>query len=181
MEGGTPGRFVARTAVVFVILGTFLATAPAAAACSGTALAGQDMTDPDAAVIFTGTAVRREDPGPLRLGNNLSDPVRWTFVVDGVEKGSAARRMTIESERADGACGVVFQLGHRYRVVVADKGHGMQVWANSGTSLLESLAAPPPVEGDGIGANPWLAGLFGAAALFAVLAFVRRQRSIRAF
>jgi hypothetical protein len=169
-----------RWAFGLLLLGALLALPSAAAACSGTALAGQDTTDPDAAVIFTGTAVRREDPGPFRLGGNLFDPVRWTFVVDGVQKGSADRRMTVESERADGSCGFVFQLGQRYRVVVSDFGHGPQVWLNSGTSLLEPLAAPPAIEGEGFGVSPWIAALFGVAALVSVVAFVRRPALRRA-
>ena len=104
-----------RALLAVAVLLALLANPPSAAACSGTALIGDDTTDPNAAVIFTGTAVRREDEGLFRFGGNLFDPVRWTFVVDGVEKGSADRRMTIESERSDGSCGFRFQLGQRYR------------------------------------------------------------------
>lgn len=165
-----------RRALGLFLVGALVALPSPAAACSGTLLAGEGQPAPEAAVIFTGTAVRREDAGPLRLGSNLFDPVRWTFVVDGVEKGSAGRRTTIESESSDAACGYLFQLGQRYRVVVSDLGHGPQVWSGTGTSLLEPLPTPPPIEGDGIGVNPWIAALFGVVALLSIVAFVRRPR-----
>ena len=161
-----------------LLIGVLLASPPAAAACSGTLLAGEGEPAPEAAVIFMGTAVRREDPGPFRLDSNLFDPVRWTFVVDGVEAGSAGRRMTIESESSDAACGFMFQLGQRYRVVVSDLGHGPQVWAGTGTSRLEPLAVSPSIEEGGFELNPWLAAVFALVALVSVAAFARRMRPV---
>ena len=131
-------RLLLACAVVLALL----AGPSAAAACSGTALIGDDTTDPNADVIFTGTAVRREDVGLFRFGGNLFEPVRWTFVVDGVEKGSAERRMTIESEKYDGSCGFPFRLGYRYRVVASDGGFGLQAWSHNGTGQLEPSATP---------------------------------------
>ena len=161
-----------RVALAFAMLGVVLAAPSVASACSLTALPGPTTMDPDAAVIFTGTAVAREDVGPL-------SPVRWTFVVDAVEKGSVDNRTTVESARAGGSCGVEFRLGQRYRVVVADA-QRMDVWSYDGTHQLEPLANPPPIEGDSGSWRSWIAAIVGVAGVVFALRFARRRRSVQA-
>ena len=61
-------------------------------------------------------------------------------------------------------------------MVASEFEHRLQVWLNSGTVQVEPLATPPAIEGDGIGLNPWIIGLFSGAALLTLVAFARRPR-----
>ena len=168
-----------RVALALVTLAFLLAAPSVASACSMTTLPGPETMDPDAAVVFTGTAVGREDVGPLRLNFDIFSPVRWTFVVDAVEKGSAGNRTTVESERAGGSCGVEFRLGQRYRVVVADA-ERMDVWAYDGTHHLDPLANPPPIEGDSGSWKSWITAVVVVGVVLLALTLARRRRSVRA-
>jgi hypothetical protein len=168
---------VVRLALAFAMLAAVLAAPSVASACSMTALPGPKTMNPNAAVIFTGTAVGREDVGPMRLNFDMFLPVRWTFVVDGVEKGSAGNRTTVESEHAGGSCGVEFRLGQRYRVVVADA-ERMDAWAYDGTHQLDPLANPPPVEGDSRSWKSWIATVMVVTVVMLVLSVARRRRSV---
>lgn len=137
-------------------ISTFLALVAAAAvsapalACSGEVLLGVDQHHDEAAdLIFTGTAVRVDDPAN-GLTFSTADPMRWTFVVDRVETGSVGARFAVTSARAEGSCGYVFKLGSRYRVL-AQLGAGggpPSVWLNDGTTPMPPLADMPPVEGE---------------------------------
>lgn len=128
--------------VAVAVIG-LLVTPAQTVACLGTALIGDDPTDPDADVIFSGTAVRVEDP--RAPGDPLAhsfDLMSWTFAVDGVEKGSAWTEMTVRTPRAEGSCGVTFELGNRYRVVATDLGNGLEAWSTGGTAELDADAPP---------------------------------------
>ena len=160
-----------------------VAAPPAVIACSGTALMGDDPRDsPDASVIFIGTAVRVEDPrwaiDPVRSGG---DGMRWTFVVDDVERGMVGDRVTVQTARFDAACGFPFRLGARYRVVASDGDGGLRTSTGSGTRGLPALPSPPAVEGSGLAEHPfpWALVVFAGVVAIGVVTFIRRGRTTR--
>jgi hypothetical protein len=154
------------------------------AACSGIGLAGDQ--DPPADVIFTGTAVRLDDPSDgLLIGG---DELRWTFVVDGVEAGAGpiGERITVRSFRAEASCGYEFALGRRYLVRASLIGSNdmPMVGSGSGTQPMEAVTQPPPVEGV---FKPWTAAIvewspwiaLGGIGLYVIgLARARRRVSV---
>ncbi len=158
-----------------------MSAAPSASlACSGTALIGVEQTDdPSASVIFSGTAVRVEDPRlPIDPVWSSGDGMRWTFVVDDVERGTVGDRMTVQTARANASCGFSFALGARYRVVASDRGQGLWVWSGNGSAGLPSLALPPAVEGATQAGlpEPWVLVLIAAAIVASTVAFIRVRR-----
>jgi hypothetical protein len=127
-SGASLRRVMPRLALAMaaVLIGSLWIASPVFA-CLANGLIGDDMTDPDADVIFTGTAVRVVDPrSPSDTMLSSDDTMEWTFVVDGVEKGHARDRATVGTPRSEGACGVAFELGSRYRVVATSRGLGLQ-------------------------------------------------------
>ncbi len=165
-------------AIAAVLIGSHW-TATHAVACSGNALVGDDRTDPDADVIFTGTAVRVVDPRvPSDPMLSSFDTMQWTFVVDGVEKGHAPVRLTVGTPRNEGSCGFTFELGSRYRVVATDLGLGLQAWLFSGTQAIERLPNPPPVEGamNAQWPNPLVILAIAGLILGVVVVFVSGER-----
>lgn len=171
--------------MAFVIAGAatiiWAATAPSAAvACSGTALIGDGVRDdPNASAIFSGTAVRVEDPrwffDPVM---SSMDGMRWTFVVDDVERGSVGERVTVQTARSTASCGVAFELGGRFRVVAMDGDRGLWASANPGTQQLPPVPTPPPVEGPALPAHafPWILVVVAGAMVVGAVAFIRMGR-----
>jgi heme A synthase len=152
-----------------IVIGALAVGASATLACSGSRLIGD--ADPPADLVFTGTAVRMDDPdGGLTL--STADTLRWTFVVDEVVSGDVGGRVVIGSARAGGSCGVEFQLGQRYLVRANDSPDGLPMaWANSGTRQIEPLPDPPRVEGAFV--SPWqFANRLGLPALAVLLLLV---------
>ena len=135
-----------RAALAAVILLPVALAGSPVAACSGSALSDEPgALEPD--VIFTGTAVRRDDPRWWGGLQSSADLIEWTFVVDEVRKGAPLRRVTIRSERSGASCGYEFQLGSRYRVQAVDFGEGLRTLNRPGTKKIEPLADPPRIEG----------------------------------
>ena len=168
-------------AVAFALASLGLASvAPPVAACVGARM-GDAMTDPNVAAIFSGTAVAVADPRlPFDMGIWSFDLMRWTFVVDDVEKGPAALvRATVQSERLGMSCGYEFELGNRYRVVATEGREGLYASSFGGTEQIKSLPNPPPVEtpAPGPGLNPYVLAAFAAVAIFAALVFGRHWDS----
>jgi hypothetical protein len=143
-----------------------------AAACVGMYLAGDPHLDQMADVIFSGTAVRE---------NQFGRASEWTFVVDGVEKGSVGDRATVSAWHEESMCATRFTLGVRYRVLAGRDGFPPQLTVSSvgGTTALGPPLNPTPVEG--VFAGPaWLipATTVGAALLVGVaisFALLRRR------
>jgi hypothetical protein len=155
-------RIIARLLGGLVIAALASVSAADAVACSGTRLLDDDWSEEfsRARVVFTGTAIRREEP--LRIGNVTStmDPIHWTFAVDAVEKGGGGDRITVSSARSSASCGVEFSLGQRYRVYASASGLiGLEVFMGN-VEELDALAIEPRVEGTGTTFPTW----FGAAA-----------------
>lgn len=157
-----------------------MAAPPTAVGCSGTALIGDSETDaPNARAIFSGTAVRVEDPrSSTDMVWSSMDGMRWTFVVDDVERGFVGDRMTVQTARSSASCGVEFQLGTRYRVVAIDGALGLWAWTNPGTRELPALPSPPPVEGSALAVHPfpWILLVLAGAIVAGTVAFIRMGR-----
>ena len=166
--------------VVFAVIAVaaVLAMPSPAMACSGRPLLEEGLTyEERAGVVFTGTAVRVEDPWS-GLGDTHStfDPRRWTFVVDEVEKGEVGERFTVASAGSSASCGMEFKLGNRYRVIAWDVGRGLEVFTANGTEAMPPLASPPPVEGTFTAGPPivlMVGGLVSAAAIIALVVYRR--------
>ena len=155
---------------------------PSVAACTGGPLLAEGETYQSVAeVIFTGTAVRVDDPrSSFDAATGSTDPMAWTFAVDGVEKGDVGARFTITTPRDDASCGYGFSLGGRYRVYAwgsADGHH--QVTQGNGTEVLTSLPNPPSVEGSFRAVLPsalmLLAWAAGALLLIGVVGIASRR------
>jgi hypothetical protein len=127
-------------------------------------------------VIFTGTAVRMNDPD---AGQGRS--LEWSFVVDGIEKGNVDERITVTAPRAH-MCGYPFELGERYRVFASDRTTWWEPKAAmlSGTERVPSLPNPPAVEGTFADPTDWpLISLAALIGLIGLALFVRVTRSPR--
>lgn len=166
------------------MLATAVSVPSFAMACSGApGLAGEKTYEDRADVVFTGTAVRVEDPWPgLRISGSTFEHRQWTFVVDAVEKGEAAGRFTVTSAPHEGFCGVEFELGRRYRVIAWDMGRGPEAFLGTGNVAIAPLASRPPVEGTFRAGPPielmaWTAG--GLVLAGAIIAFVLFRRLAR--
>jgi hypothetical protein len=135
-------------ALLAAVLLTVLAVWPAAA-CS--VVAGKTEKDHrDAAeLVFTGTAVRVDDPTNGAFYSS-ADPLYWTFVVDAVEKGDMPARMTVATAITGASCGYTFELGKRYRVYAGHSDHHghLATGLGSGNRVLPALADAPRVEGE---------------------------------
>ena len=148
---GAVSRFIDRTRLFPASLAAVavMGIAQPVLACSGQRMVS-DPNDPEyaARVVFTGTAVRRDDEFPGPIISSL-DPYYWTFVVDGVELGDVGRRFTVASARSGASCGVDFTLGQRYRVVAwGGDVQGKPLVTGGDAELLPQLANNPPVEGE---------------------------------
>ena len=120
-----------------------------AAACTGTRLLPEGRTAFDeAAAVFTGTVVRRDEPVRF-LTYSSADPIAWTVVVDNVRKGEVGSRVTVYSERMDASCGVEFELGHRYEIF----GYSSDGQLHAGIGDVRHAGLPddpPPIESGGL-------------------------------
>lgn len=139
-------RSLVRVGSVAALLGAMaaLGIAAPASACIGQYMTGDPHLDRAADLIFTGTAVRMDES----LVPGLA--YEWTFVVDGVEKGSVGPRMTVRTFQQESMCGMRFELGTRYRVL-ASRGSSLdppQVSSVGGTQAIEPLADMPPIESE---------------------------------
>jgi hypothetical protein len=134
-------------------------------------------------LVFTGTVVRVDDP-TNGVSFSTMDPLYWTFVVDGVEKGEVPDRVTVASAIDGASCGYDFELGTRYRVYAADSdGNGqLTTGLGSGNRPLPALANGPKIEGEFHTLEYRLgqAGLYAAVAL-PVLLLVGMGWAIRRF
>jgi hypothetical protein len=168
-----------RAAVMSMLLALPLVQPPPAAACSGTRIRDDAITDEfaAAAVIFTGTAVKRDEPFSLGIQTS-ADMIGWTFVVDSVEKGEVGDRIRVESPLHEGACGARFRFGQRYRIFAYDLSGTLETYGSDVTQLAP-LENPPPTEPGGLtlgelpllGMGVWLVVLGGLVWRF------RRRRS----
>lgn len=139
-----------RAVLAYAVLASviFALLAPVALGCTGGPLLDGQTYEDAAEVIFTGTAVRSDDPAFGSSGSSF-DLIQWTFVVDAFEKGAVGDRFTVTSPRDNGACSYGFRLGQRYRVL-AWGGEDPQrpvVIQGNGTLPILPLADPPPIEG----------------------------------
>ena len=159
---------VIRAAVISMLLAlplvATLVRPPSAAACSGTRLRDDAMTDEfgAAAVVFTGTAVKRDEPFSLGVVTS-ADMIGWTFVVDSVEKGQVGDRIRVESPLHDGACGARFRFGQRYRIFAYERDGTLEAYGSDMTQL-KPLDNPPPTEPGGL--------TFGALPLLGIVVWV---------
>lgn len=160
------------------VLGLLVAPLPAIA-CTGTSLPGT-VIDPDADMIFSGTAVRVEDPrNPFDPASASNDAMAWTFAVDEVHRGSVPGRVTVYTERMEASCGYPFELGSRYRVVATGPVHSLHAGLFGGTDRIEPLVEPPPVESAGLPVDVSLLVAIASVLLIAgvavYLAFTRTE------
>jgi hypothetical protein len=166
----------ARALVMVAGLAWFLLAATPSLGCSGSRLAGDTLTAGPDGIVFTGTAVRREDP--LVGTQTWMDDIAWTFVVDDVRQGDVSDRITVMAGRDDGVCGTGFELGQRY-TVHAEPGVGWMRVPFGQTDLLEPLADAPPVEGRFVAfLHPFTLATVavGLLALLVVVRLTRRRR-----
>ena len=186
MTGVLPPASVARlrliAAAAIGLFAVFVPTAPAAGCSGGPLLAPGQTYESIADVIFTGTAVRVDDPRSALDGTRSSmDPMAWTFAVDLVEKGDVGARFTITTPRWDASCGFRFSLGSRYRVLAwGSVGGPPQVLVANGTDIRPALPNPPRVEGSfaasGFPLPPSIEFAALVAALFLVVLVVVTRR-----
>jgi hypothetical protein len=172
-------RLRAALLIGFALIGL---SATPAVGCVGGRLVGEG-SDAQArtSVAFTGTVVRRAEPFVLWAVGSL-DPIAWTFVVDEVQDGPAATRITVTSPRMDASCGIQFELGQRYRVSAVSGDAGNLEVISGDAHRIEPLAQPPPVEGSFVATLDWSPILVGGAVMLALVlsavAFgARRRRS----
>ena len=162
-----------RSVVVAAMLALGLALLPnVAAACTLTELPGNYEHDfAKADVVFTGTAVAVEDAAP-EVEPAPPDLLRWTFAVDGVEKGHVDLKQDVQSSRSGMSCGYPFELGERYRVFAnVTESQALNAGTHTGVQQLPPLAETPsaPVPG----ALILLATLLAVGALVSYRAFRR--------
>ena len=104
----------------------------------------------EADLVFEGVAVSRHDPNAGALMQSSGDPIVWTFTVDRQVKGTASQPQEVTSARSGATCGVVFEIGTRYRVF-ADVVDG-RFWTSLGSGTREATvessttttSTPPP-------------------------------------
>jgi hypothetical protein len=94
-----------------------------------------------AAVIFSGTAIRRQS---LDSAPSIAESVLWTFAVDGVTKGQAAPQQQVSSLGQESACGFEFQLNQRYQVYGRRVGNTLMTDFCSGTKAIAQGIQPVP-------------------------------------
>jgi hypothetical protein len=171
-------RSSVRAALAAVILLPLALAGSPVAACVGGPLS-DDPAETFDDLIFTGTAVRVDDPrAAFELAQSSADLMEWTFVVDDVRKGSAAERVTVRTERWGASCGVAFQLGRRYRVVAIDRDDGFYTGQGYGTKRIDPLPDSPAVEGSfaAFGIGPLGVVILVELGLLAGLIYTTRSR-----
>ncbi|HET9878245.1 MAG TPA: hypothetical protein VFQ81_02915 [Candidatus Limnocylindria bacterium] len=167
-----------RSLVVAALLALGLALHPTlAAACTLTELPGvyeRDFAKAD--LVFTGTVLSVESAASAREPVSAS-MLRWTFAVDGVEKGFVNPKQEVRSSESGSACGYPFEVGQRYRVfATVQDGHTAHAGTDTGVQHLSPL--PPSILVPGI---PILViAMLAAAALVSMRAFRRRSSTPRA-
>lgn len=137
-----PATRRAAAGLVVALAALVLGSSPALA-CVGSRLDGPPSAGPGG-VVFTGTAVRREDA--LQLVPTGMDSIAWTFVVDDVLWGPVPERITVTSPREE-LCGTDFVLGNRYTVRAEPGEGGSMVVPYGEVDSMEPLPEPPPIEG----------------------------------
>jgi hypothetical protein len=168
---------LAALAAITILLAISPSGSPVAA-CVGGPLS-DDPAETFDDLIFTGTAVRVDDPraafDPMQ---SSADLLEWSFVVDDVRKGSAAERVTVRTERSGSSCGTEFQLGRRYRVVAIDRDDGFYTGQGYGTKRIDPLPDSPAVEGSfaAFGIGPLGVLIFVELGLLAALIYTTRAR-----
>ena len=165
----------ARALVMVAGLAWFLLAATPSLGCSGSRLAGDTLTAGPDGIVFSGTAVRSENP--LVGTQTWMDDIAWTFVVDDVRQGDVSERITVMAGRDDGVCGTGFELGQRY-TVHAEPGLGWMRVPFGEVDLLDPLADAPPVEGSHIALlHPFTLATVGVVllVLFVVARLFRRR------
>ncbi|MGS0683937.1 hypothetical protein ACVBEQ_02070 [Nakamurella sp. GG22] len=111
---------------------------------SGTAYAcscmQQSLTDQvsSADIVFTGTAKSSDGS---QNPTSSADPVRWTFAVDGVQKGNVTRTFDVVSALDSASCGIPFAIDQRYLVVGYLDGATMTANLCGGTVAVDELPA----------------------------------------
>ncbi len=176
-------RMIVVTGVV--ALGLLLPAQPAwACSCAG---------EPESALrrradaVFTGRVMTRADPGGIGAMLSSGRPVRWTFAVDGVEKGRVAATEAVESAADEASCGYGFAVGGRYRVFADRDGDTLTTGLCDGTEPVPADAVargrppdrPPATEpgaSSGRGAPVALLAATGAGLLAAALLRRRNHR-----
>jgi len=103
--------------LVFAALGVAGAVSgPASPACACSCAPAEEAEyTANASLVFDGTVVKIEEPGGGSVRSSL-DPVKVTFVVGTVHKGTADRRITVETAMSEASCGFTFSGGRRYKV-----------------------------------------------------------------
>jgi hypothetical protein len=150
------------------------------AACSCMAL-GPAETLAIADLGFVGVVAGTDDPvdGPIIGG---ADPVTYTFFVEEALKGdvAAGEAVLVTSARDGAACGQVFGVGQRWRVLATGAGGRLRTGSCSGNQLLAERAPIPAIASSPAspaGVPLELLVAFGAAAIIlgaAGVAFVWR-------
>lgn len=85
----------------------------------GTAYACSCMQQPLAAQVSTADVVFTGTPKSSDAAQNptsSAEPVRWTFAVDAVQKGTVTRTVDVVSARDSASCGIPFAIDRRYLV-----------------------------------------------------------------
>jgi hypothetical protein len=112
-----PQRLTAVRAVVVVMMLMLasladVVTAPAAHACSCVGFTDEQAFD-RADVVFVGQVAGRSASA---VPWNSSDPAVWTFAVERVYKGSAAKRQGVVSAMSGASCGLEVERGKAFVV-----------------------------------------------------------------
>jgi hypothetical protein len=154
----THTRLLSRAPIVLaVVLAGLLGAGPAATVhgCSCVIPVTDAEYFEQADVVFTGTVTAQRDRSAGARGTSSTDPITWTFSVDGLAKGGVHNPQDVDSARHDASCGVPFTVGSRYQVYAQYVGSGLTTNLCSGTRQLAPLGpaagvppdtspAPPP-------------------------------------
>ncbi|MGB8698381.1 MAG: hypothetical protein WCD18_03105, partial [Thermosynechococcaceae cyanobacterium] len=102
-------------------------------------------------VVFTGRAIAEQDLKAGASQRSGADPIRWTFAVESVTKGTVSGQIQVQSASMEASCGVRFKLGDRYQVYAKQTGNVLSTHLCSGTQPLttniEQLLRRPPLPG----------------------------------
>lgn len=137
---GAAMRNAARSAFVVATVIVILASWAAPTLACTVSYIATDVDDVGGDLVFTGTAVARNDTAPSGFRSGLT---WWTFVVDTVHRGPVGDRVSVQTGNGGGDCGAAFELGHRYALGTSPPG-----WAVTFNNVVEvpPLANPPRVE-----------------------------------
>jgi hypothetical protein len=162
------------SAVVIALLA--LGAASPVMACVGGRLYAEGGSIPPP-VLFTGTAIRREEP--FSLVQSSFDMIAWTFAVDDVREGPPTDRIVVRSPRMEVSCGVEFELGQRYVVAASSGGSGgLEAWGGE-MDPIDPGANPPRIEGSFVDYLTWTTALVFGPVLLVVVAFALDEASGR--